>query len=55
MFSNILLGNWQLVERNGSIIKNNKVSSANSLVPEVNPSGRSLMYNKNNNGPRMEP
>ena len=37
------------------ITENKDVSSANSLAFEDNPSDKSLIYIKNNNGPSMEP
>ena len=41
------LGSWTIEKR--------EVSSANNLAIELSPSGRSLIYIKNNRGPRMDP
>ena len=41
------LGSWTIEKRD--------VSSANNLAIELSPSGRSLIYIKNNRGPRMDP
>ena len=54
--SSLLRSSWRLsLSESSTTTPYKRVSSANSLTVEVRPFGRSLMYVRNNNGPRTGP